>query len=41
MIPRVEQRLTDKLTTLTLRKAVGLIVGVATVLAITAACSNG
>ena len=37
MIPRVEQRLTDKLTTLTLRKAVGLIVGVATVLAITAA----
>jgi voltage-gated potassium channel len=34
---RVEERLTERLTTLTLRKAVGLIVGVATVLAVTAA----
>jgi voltage-gated potassium channel len=37
MIPRFEQRLTDRLNTLTLRKAVGMIVGVATLLAITAA----
>jgi voltage-gated potassium channel len=37
MIPRFEQRLTDRLNTLTLRRAVGLIVGVTTVLAITAA----
>lgn len=37
MITRVEQRLTERLVTLTLRKAVGLIVGVATLLAFTAA----
>jgi voltage-gated potassium channel len=37
MIPRFEQRLTDRLNTLTLRKAVGMIVGVATLLAIAAA----
>jgi voltage-gated potassium channel Kch len=37
MSTRVEERLTERLTTLTLRKAVGLIVGVATVLAVTAA----
>jgi voltage-gated potassium channel len=37
MIPRFEQRVTDRLNTLTLRKAVGMIVGVTTVLAITAA----
>jgi voltage-gated potassium channel len=37
MSARFEQRMTDRLTTLTLRKAVGLIVGVATVLAVTAA----
>ncbi len=37
MIPRIEQRLTERLVSLTLRKAVGLIVMVATVLAIVAA----
>jgi voltage-gated potassium channel len=37
MYERLERRLTTALLTLTLRKAVGLIVGVATVLAFTAA----
>ena len=37
MITRIERRMTDRLLTLTLRKAVGLIVGVATLLALTAA----
>ena len=37
MSTRIERRLTERLLTLTLRKAVGLIVGIATVLAVTAA----
>ena len=37
MITRFEQRQTDRLASLTLRKALGLIVGVATVLAVGAA----
>ena len=37
MVTRFEQRQTDRLQSLTLRKALGLIVGVATVLAVSAA----
>ena len=37
MVDRVERRVTKTLVTLTLRKAVGLIVAVATVMALTAA----
>jgi len=37
MLPRLERRVTRRLASLTLRKALGLIVGVATVLAIVAA----
>src|SRR4051812_2584929 len=37
MASRIERRLTERLVTLTLRKAVGLIVGVATLLAVVGA----
>ena len=41
MTSRIEQRLTERLATLTLRKAVGLIVMTAALLAVRRPCSSG